>query len=234
MTRIVNFSDSIRSSVLVDSSEDLIEAEDSATLLQTQTQDVVSNQYVVYSPTFQVPTFYFTMHNSSASLLSAPIQSSLTTTSRWLAFIPWRHSQNPIVPLLCIRGYLCQSICNIPLQLIFPSVIAGRSPNTRYAVLVPPSMRNSNGRQGAYGWGQGRSQHRKLDRRAAASILGHMVYGLEQCCWYTNILKSFIIWWTWYTYAPESACKYHYPKLWERPEFIWRCDIWTYIYVFAY
>ncbi|KAF8351531.1 hypothetical protein F5887DRAFT_937984 [Amanita rubescens] len=36
----------------------------------TDTEPVICQQYVVYSATFQVPTFYFTMHSSQGSPLS--------------------------------------------------------------------------------------------------------------------------------------------------------------------
>lgn len=50
----------------IDSSDELVEAEDNAVLSQSHAQHIASNQHVVYSATFQVPTFYFTMHDSRA------------------------------------------------------------------------------------------------------------------------------------------------------------------------
>ncbi|KAF7983852.1 hypothetical protein HWV62_18170 [Athelia sp. TMB] len=51
--------------------EELTEPEDDAALSQSyQAQTVISNQYVVYSSTFQVPTFYFTVHDLHGSPLS--------------------------------------------------------------------------------------------------------------------------------------------------------------------
>jgi len=39
---------------------------DNATLSQSYSTSLSSTQYVVYSATFQVPAFYFTIHNSRA------------------------------------------------------------------------------------------------------------------------------------------------------------------------
>lgn len=52
------------SSLSLELSDELMESEDDATLPQSRAPDTVSNQYVVYSATFQVPAFYFTMHDS--------------------------------------------------------------------------------------------------------------------------------------------------------------------------
>ncbi|TFK55774.1 hypothetical protein OE88DRAFT_658144 [Heliocybe sulcata] len=51
--------------------EAILEEEDGATLSDADPSDtVVCRQYVVYSPTYQVPVFYFTIHASNGAPLS--------------------------------------------------------------------------------------------------------------------------------------------------------------------
>ncbi|KIM90712.1 hypothetical protein PILCRDRAFT_59000 [Piloderma croceum F 1598] len=47
------------------------EDNDDATLIQSHSTSLTSTQYVVYSATFQVPAFYFTIHDSHGSPLSS-------------------------------------------------------------------------------------------------------------------------------------------------------------------
>lgn len=42
------------------------EDNDAATLIHSHSTSLTSTQYVVYSATFQVPAFYFTIHDSRA------------------------------------------------------------------------------------------------------------------------------------------------------------------------
>ncbi|KAL6299106.1 hypothetical protein BKA93DRAFT_808335 [Sparassis latifolia] len=50
---------------------DISDVDDNAALTQTQSTGVLSTrQYVVHSPTFQVPAFYFTIHDSAGSPLT--------------------------------------------------------------------------------------------------------------------------------------------------------------------
>jgi len=53
----------------LDSEHDVVEIDDNATMSNSPLTSVISNQYIVYSATFQVPTFYFTIHNSNGSPL---------------------------------------------------------------------------------------------------------------------------------------------------------------------
>ena len=52
-----------------DDSEKLTEHDDDATLTGSHTAVLTCNQYVVYSATFQVPAFYFTLSDTSAALV---------------------------------------------------------------------------------------------------------------------------------------------------------------------
>jgi ubiquitin-like-conjugating enzyme ATG10 len=54
-------------SLELESFDDVAEEDkDDATLLQSHSTSLTSTQYVVYSATFQVPAFYFTIHDSRA------------------------------------------------------------------------------------------------------------------------------------------------------------------------
>jgi ubiquitin-like-conjugating enzyme ATG10 len=54
-------------SLELESFDDIAEEDkDDATLLQSHSTSLISTQYVVYSATFQVPAFYFTIHDSRA------------------------------------------------------------------------------------------------------------------------------------------------------------------------
>lgn len=56
----------------LNSANAVVEIDDGATMSHAPLTPIVSNQYVVYSATYQVPAFYFTIHDSSAwSLLQA-------------------------------------------------------------------------------------------------------------------------------------------------------------------
>lgn len=46
----------------------LEEIEDDSTQSTTPSTALIGRQYVVFSSTFQVPAFYFTIHHSSSSL----------------------------------------------------------------------------------------------------------------------------------------------------------------------
>lgn len=96
--------------------EELTEPEDDAALSQSyQAQTVISNQYVVYSSTFQVPTFYFTVHDlrASVSLVSVTMTLNylrqmarlcpLAISSRLHCFDTLRWRTHPSHPLQC-RG----------------------------------------------------------------------------------------------------------------------------------
>jgi len=61
-----------------DSANEVVEIDDDATVSHLTSTRLVSNQYVVYSATFQVPAFYFTIHESNGSPL--PLTGILKTS----------------------------------------------------------------------------------------------------------------------------------------------------------
>jgi ubiquitin-like-conjugating enzyme ATG10 len=69
MFRTVTFSSvqDIAPNLALESFDEVVEGDDDhATLPQSQSASLNSTQYVVYSATFQVPAFYFTIHDSCA------------------------------------------------------------------------------------------------------------------------------------------------------------------------
>lgn len=64
MTRTITSLGVIHEAGTIDASAEILEAEDDAALTHPHAHTVTSNQYVIYSSTFQVPAFYFTMYDS--------------------------------------------------------------------------------------------------------------------------------------------------------------------------
>ncbi|KAJ4466513.1 hypothetical protein J3R30DRAFT_3587106 [Lentinula aciculospora] len=58
------------SSVYMDSDDDYAEFDEAAAPIHINTESLMSQQYVVYSATFQVPCFYLTMYHSNGASLS--------------------------------------------------------------------------------------------------------------------------------------------------------------------
>ena len=66
MSRVVTVPSNIHQEHLDDDSENLTEPDDDGTLTGSHTAALTCKQYIVYSATFQVPAFYFTLNDTSA------------------------------------------------------------------------------------------------------------------------------------------------------------------------
>jgi ubiquitin-like-conjugating enzyme ATG10 len=71
VTLLTGQDDGDNSRLHLDSTNEVVEIDDDATVSHLPSTRLVSNQYIVYSATFQVPAFYFTIHDSSTWSLIA-------------------------------------------------------------------------------------------------------------------------------------------------------------------
>ena len=78
-----------------DDSEKLTEHDDDATLTGSHTAVLTCNQYVVYSATFQVPAFYFTLSDTSAAHQSLSVQLLVLTALQMVRCWPYTTSRRP-------------------------------------------------------------------------------------------------------------------------------------------
>ena len=116
------------------------EEDDNATAdAQPSRQALSVQEYIVYSASFNVPAFYFTMHNTSVFLQSL-FNSAHLTPRRWRTALPRWHPANfhlqVETPLRVGDDQLCAHLA----VCLFSIALAGRSPNPRHPLLVLSSL----------------------------------------------------------------------------------------------